>query len=60
MAGRPIVIKQIAEDLSISPTTVSRALSGKGRVAESTKEAVLNYVKEQGVSPVFYCLFLIY
>lgn len=54
MAGRPIAIKQIAEDLSISPTTVSRALSGKGRVAESTKEAVLNYVKEKGVSPSVY------
>lgn len=30
MESKPIPIKQIAKDLSISSTTVSRALSGKG------------------------------
>ena len=37
MESKPIPIKQIAKDLSISSTTVSRALSGKGRVSEDTR-----------------------
>lgn len=49
--AKKIEIKQIAEELSISATTVSRALSGKGRVSESTRERVLAYLKEQGAVP---------
>ena len=41
MESKPIPIKQIAKDLSISSTTVSRALSGKGRVSEDTRNKII-------------------
>ena len=37
--------KEIAEALGISKTTVSRAISGKGRVGEKTRNEILNYIK---------------
>lgn len=36
---------EIARALGISKTTVSRALSGKGRVREETREEILKYIK---------------
>ena len=51
MERRPIPIKQIAEDLSISSTTVSRALSGKGRVSERTRKEILEYLERLGAQP---------
>lgn len=51
MERRPIPIKQIAEDLSISSTTVSRALSGKGRVSETTRKEILEYLERLGAQP---------
>lgn len=44
--GKKISITDIANALGISKTTVSRALSGKGRVGESTKTKVLDYIEE--------------
>ncbi len=41
-----IEIKRIAEELNISQTTVSRALSGNGRVSEKTKQRIFAYIKE--------------
>lgn len=38
--------KEIAEALGISRTTVSRALSGKGRVGEETRRKIIQYEKE--------------
>lgn len=45
--GRP-PIEEIAQALGISKTTVSRALSGKGRVSEETRAKVFAYVGRPG------------
>ena len=37
---KKIDISQMAEDLGVSKTTVSRALSGNGRVSEATRARV--------------------
>ena len=54
MESKPIPIKQIAKDLSISSTTVSRALSGKGRVSEDTRNKIIEYLEELGAQPAVY------
>ena len=36
----------IARELGVSTTTVSRALSGKGRISEATRKRVLEYTKQ--------------
>ena len=46
-----ISIKEIANTLGISTTTVSRTLSGKGRVGEDTKKRILDYIRENGYQP---------
>ncbi|RRF96791.1 MAG: LacI family transcriptional regulator [Lachnospiraceae bacterium] len=46
-----ITIEDIAEALGISKTTVSRALSGKGRISEATKEKVRKYAAEHDYKP---------
>lgn len=42
MAGKrdEVTIAEVAEALNISKTTVSRAISGKGRVSEATRARV--------------------
>ena len=45
--GRP-PIEEIAQALGVSKTTVSRALSGKGRVSEETRAKVFAYVGRPG------------
>ena len=45
--GRP-PIEEVAQALGISKTTVSRALSGKGRVSEETRAKVFAYVGRPG------------
>lgn len=52
--AKKLEIKQIAEALSISTTTVSRALSGKGRVSKNTKARVQAYLKEQEALPAIH------
>ena len=37
--------------LGVSKTTVSRAISGKGRIGESTRQRVLEYIKENHYRP---------
>lgn len=37
---------EIARALGVSKTTVSRAISGKGRIREETREEILRYIKE--------------
>lgn len=46
MAGKrdEVTIAEVAEALNISKTTVSRAISGKGRVSEATRARVLDYI----------------
>jgi len=44
-------IEDIAKELKMSKTTVSRAISGKGRISEATRERVNNYIKEINYTP---------
>lgn len=51
MENRKITIDDIARDLNISKTTVSRAISGKGRIGRETRERVLAYISEKNYRP---------
>ena len=51
MSNKEIGISEIAEALGISSTTVSRAISGNGRVSEETKAAVAAYIAENKITP---------
>lgn len=44
-------ITRMAEDLGVSKTTVSRALSGNGRVSEATRQRVVEYAREKNYVP---------
>ncbi len=46
-----ITIDDIARALGISKTTVSRAISGKGRVGDDTKARVMDYIEEHNYRP---------
>ncbi|MDF2588750.1 MAG: LacI family transcriptional regulator [Anaerocolumna sp.] len=50
-AARNITIGDIAEELGLSKTTVSRAISGKGRISASTKLKVQEYIREHNYKP---------
>ncbi len=43
--------KEIAKELNLSTTTVSRALSGKGRISSKTVELVKSYAHSHGYFP---------
>lgn len=45
MKNENITISDIAEALGVSKTTVSRAISGKGRIGEETRKKVLDYIE---------------
>lgn len=49
-----MTIDDIAEALGVSKTTVSRAISGKGRISESTREKVRAYIREHNYKPNVY------
>ena len=51
MEDRNLTIGDIARELGVSKTTVSRAISGKGRIGEQTRTKVLNYIEEHHYSP---------
>ncbi len=51
MEQKKIRIKQIAQELGISETTVSRAISGKGRVSEATRQRVAEYLEQADALP---------
>ncbi|MBE5876645.1 MAG: LacI family transcriptional regulator [Lachnospiraceae bacterium] len=42
-----VTITEIAKELGVSVTTVSRAVSGKGRIGEETRNKILNFINEQ-------------
>lgn len=44
-------IDDVARELGISKTTVSRAISGKGRISAETREKVLNFIQEHNYRP---------
>lgn len=46
-----ITIGDVASALGVSKTTVSRAISGKGRIGEETRRRVLAYIKENHYQP---------
>lgn len=51
MNNKKITIDDVAKALNVSKTTVSRAISGKGRVGKETKERVLEYITEHKYVP---------
>ncbi len=51
MSEKPMTIDDIAKALGISKTTVSRAISGKGRIGNATRERVLTYIEEHDYRP---------
>ena len=46
-----ITIDDVARALGISKTTVSRAISGKGRVGDDTKQRVMDFIEEHNYIP---------
>ena len=46
-----LTIDDIARELGVSKTTVSRAISGKGRISASTRERVQAYIEEHNYRP---------
>lgn len=49
--SRKITISDVADALHVSKTTVSRAISGKGRISEGTRRRVLAYIEENDYKP---------
>ncbi|MEG1290746.1 MAG: LacI family DNA-binding transcriptional regulator [Lachnospiraceae bacterium] len=49
--SKKITISDVAQALGVSTTTVSRAISGKGRIGNDTKERVQAYIKEHNYRP---------
>ena len=50
-SNQRITIADVADALGISKTTVSRAISGKGRIGEDTRKKVLQYIEENNYKP---------
>jgi DNA-binding LacI/PurR family transcriptional regulator len=48
---KSINLSHIASELGLSKTTVSRAISGKGRVSEETRAKVQEYIREHDYRP---------
>lgn len=48
---KKLTIYDIAENLGVSASTVSRAISGKGRISEKTREKIIEYIQEQEYYP---------
>ena len=46
-----ITIADVAEALGISRTTVSRAISGKGRIGKETRDRVMKYIEQYNYKP---------
>lgn len=51
MNHKNITIADVADALGVSKTTVSRAISGKGRISENTRKRVLDYIEEHDYIP---------
>jgi len=46
-----MTIADVAEALGVSKTTVSRAISGKGRIGKETRERVMSYIEKHDYKP---------
>lgn len=51
MEEKNLTIADIAQELGVSKTTVSRAMSGKGRIGEETRKRVQAYIEAHHYSP---------
>ena len=51
MSEKNITISDVADALGVSKTTVSRAISGKGRIGEATRKRVLEYIDKYDYKP---------
>ena len=49
--NKNITIADVADALGVSKTTVSRAISGKGRIGKETRERVLAYIEKYDYKP---------
>ena len=49
--GKAKTIDDVARDLKISKSTVSRAISGKGRISADTRQKVLDYIEKSNYRP---------
>lgn len=49
--GQSYTIDDIAKELGVSKTTISRAISGKGRIGKETKERVRQFISEHNYQP---------
>lgn len=50
-AEKIMTIHDVARELGVSASTVSRAISGKGRIGEATRKRILDYIEEHGFYP---------
>lgn len=51
MSKNRVNISKIARELDLSVSTVSRAISGKGRISEETKQKVADYLQKRQLVP---------
>lgn len=51
MGKKKITIDEVAREMGVSKTTVSRAISGKGRIGKETREKILKYIAEKEYKP---------
>lgn len=49
--GKKLTMDDVAKELGVSKTTVSRAVSGKGRIGEQTRQRVLEYIAQHNYKP---------
>lgn len=49
--GKKLTMDDVAKELGVSKTTVSRAVSGKGRIGEETRQRVLDYIAQHNYKP---------
>ena len=51
MTKKNLTIDDIARDLGVSKTTVSRAISGKGRISTATRDKIMDYASRHNYRP---------
>jgi DNA-binding LacI/PurR family transcriptional regulator len=51
MTKKNLTIDDIARELGVSKTTVSRAISGKGRISTATRKKIMDYANQYNYRP---------
>lgn len=51
MSEKAYTIDDVAKELGVSKTTVSRAISGKGRISQATRERVFAFIQQHDYHP---------